>query len=125
VFLVYGSWILIFLLVTWKLAAGVFPALYPRWGPTLIWGAAFAAALLFFASVLAHERAHSLVARANGIPVRDITLFLLAGCRTFSASRDRQPPISSTSTSPCEGNQEEFESTPSEPTERGSPATHL
>jgi Zn-dependent protease/CBS domain-containing protein len=73
------SWILIFLLVMWDLAAAVFPQLHPHWGTTLIWGTAIAASLLFFASVLAHELAHSIVARTNGIPVHDITLFLFGG----------------------------------------------
>lgn len=72
------SWIFIFLLVTWNLAA-VFPLLHPRWGPGLVLGTAIVAALLFFASVLAHELAHSLVANARGIPVRNITLFLFGG----------------------------------------------
>lgn len=73
------SWIFIFLLVMWNLAVGVFPEIHPQWGPALIWGTALVASLLFFASVLAHELAHSIVARANGIPVRNITLFLFGG----------------------------------------------
>ena len=73
------SWIFIFLLVTWNLAAGVFPQLHPNWGATLNWGTAIVASLLFFASVLAHELAHSLVAKVRGLPVRNITLFLFGG----------------------------------------------
>jgi Zn-dependent protease len=72
------SWLLIFLLTTWNLSS-VFGQTHADWGPVLRWGVALVAAMLFFASVLAHELAHSLVARARGIPVRDITLFLFGG----------------------------------------------
>jgi Zn-dependent protease/CBS domain-containing protein len=82
------SWLFIFLLVTWNLAAGVFFELHPHWGPLLRWGTAIVAALLFFASVLAHELAHSLVAKSRGIPVRNITLFLFGGV----SSIQREPP---------------------------------
>ncbi len=74
-----GSWVFIFLLVTWNLAAGVFPSLHPDWGATLNWGTSIVASLLFFASVLAHELAHSVVAKSQGIPVRSITLYLFGG----------------------------------------------
>jgi Zn-dependent protease/CBS domain-containing protein len=77
--LVDWSWIFIFVLIMWELAAGVFPQLHPQWSAGLTWSTALIASLLFFASVLAHELAHSLVARSNGIPVRDITLFLFGG----------------------------------------------
>ena len=72
------SWLLIFLLVTWNLATG-FAQAHPNWGPGLTWSVAIVAALLFFASVLAHELAHSIVARAQDIPVDNITLFLFGG----------------------------------------------
>lgn len=72
------SWLLIFLLVAWNLATQ-FALLHPTWGLGLNWGVAIIAALLFFASVLAHELAHSIVAQAQGIPVRHITLFLFGG----------------------------------------------
>lgn len=73
------SWALIFLLVLWNLAVGVFPELHPFWSPAEVWLTALVAALLFFASVLAHELAHSIVAKARGLPVSRITLFLFGG----------------------------------------------
>jgi Zn-dependent protease len=72
------SWLLIFLLVAWNLATG-FALVHPDWGAGMAWGLAIIAALLFFMSVLAHELAHSVVARAHDIPVRNITLFLFGG----------------------------------------------
>ncbi len=37
------SWLLIFLLVTWNLAIGVFPQVHPDWSPALSWATAIAA----------------------------------------------------------------------------------
>lgn len=73
------SWIFHLLLVTWGLAVVVFPGLYPHWNTVLTWGIAFAASLLFFVCVVVHELAHSLVAKAYRIPIRDITLFPYGG----------------------------------------------
>jgi Zn-dependent protease/CBS domain-containing protein len=81
------SWLLIFALVTWNLTS-ILSQVYPALGDTPRWIMASSASLLFFASVLAHELAHSLVARAQGVPVRSITLFLLGGV----ASLQREPP---------------------------------
>lgn len=72
------SWFFIFILVTWNLAAG-FGQMHPSWGGGLQFLLALVAAAVFFGSVLAHEISHSLVARAKGIPVRRITLFLFGG----------------------------------------------
>jgi Zn-dependent protease/predicted transcriptional regulator len=76
---IHVSWILIFVLVTWTLAGSYFPRNYPVWGLTLYWIVGLATSVLFFGSVLAHELAHSFVARARGLPVHDITLFIFGG----------------------------------------------
>src|SRR6266496_1578564 len=72
------SWMLIFALVSWSLSA-TFGQIHPGWSPGMRWGMAMLAAILFFASVLAHELAHSLAALARGVPVHSITLFLFGG----------------------------------------------
>jgi len=72
------SWLLIFGLVSWSLAAG-FGQMHPEWAVSTQWGVALLAALLFFLSVLAHELAHSIIARRRGVPVRSITLFMFGG----------------------------------------------
>jgi Zn-dependent protease len=83
----WSLWI-VFTLVLFNLGAGVFPRWHPDWSSTAIWGTAFAAALLFFGSVLLHELAHALVGRAQGIQVSRITLFLFGGL----AHLESEPP---------------------------------
>jgi Zn-dependent protease/CBS domain-containing protein len=82
------SWLFIFLLITWQLAVAVFPTLQPEWSAALNWTMGVIASLAFFASVLVHELAHSLVAKARGLPVRRITLFLFGGVSNI----EREPP---------------------------------
>jgi len=81
---IHISWFLIFVLVTWNLAGAVFPQRYPGWSPGLYLGAGLITSLLFFASVLLHELAHSLVARWRGLPVHHITLFIFGGVSEIS-----------------------------------------
>lgn len=81
------SWLFILLLITWNLST-VFGQYHPDWGIATNWGVGLLAALLFFASVLAHELAHSLVARSQGIPVRSITLFLFGGVSNIQRDPD-------------------------------------
>ncbi len=72
------SWLLIFLLVTWNIATS-FGNIHSDWSVVLRWTMGVLAALLFFASVLAHELAHSLVAQRQGVEVGSITLFMFGG----------------------------------------------
>ncbi|MBW2040180.1 MAG: site-2 protease family protein [Deltaproteobacteria bacterium] len=74
-----SSWIIIFGLITWALAGHYFPSQYPRWPHWQYWLVGIATSLLLFASVLAHELTHSLVARSKGEEVRSITLFIFGG----------------------------------------------
>ncbi len=82
---VHVSWLLIFALVTYSLASAVLPA---SWSAEKQLAIAALAALLFFASIVAHELAHSLVARLAGLSVSSITLFLLGGV----ANLRQEPP---------------------------------
>ena len=72
------SWLLILLLVTWNLTTS-FSQFHPDWSTPLTILISIIAAVLFFASVLLHELAHSLVAKSHGISVSNITLYLFGG----------------------------------------------
>ncbi len=78
------SWFIIFALVAWSLASYYFPTTHPGWSVGIYWAMGAITALLFFASVVAHELAHSFVSQAQGIPVRDITLFIFGGAAQIS-----------------------------------------
>jgi Zn-dependent protease len=81
------SWLFIFALIAWNMSA-VFGQSHPTWAPLQVWSTAVIAAILFFASVVGHELAHSLVAKARGIPVRNITLFLFGGVSNIQRDPD-------------------------------------
>ena len=68
----------VFALVAWSLASNLPSQVHGR-STTAYWIAGLSAAVLFYACLLAHELAHSLVARANGIRVAGITLWLFGG----------------------------------------------
>lgn len=72
------SWFVIAGLITLSLG-GQFSLTHPAWGRPVIWSAAVATSMLFFASIVLHELAHAVVARAGHLPVRSITLFALGG----------------------------------------------
>jgi Zn-dependent protease/CBS domain-containing protein len=81
------SWLFIVLLMTWSLASA-FLGWHPDWSALTAVVTALLASLLFFASVLVHELAHSVVAQHFGVPVRRITLFLFGGISDI----EHEPP---------------------------------
>ena len=72
------SWIGIALLIVFSLA-GHFRETNPQWGNRVVFITAIATGVLFFAAIIAHELAHSLVAKSRGLSVKSITLFALGG----------------------------------------------
>ncbi|MFO7947070.1 MAG: site-2 protease family protein [Armatimonadota bacterium] len=73
------SWIIVFFLILAWFAGDYFPRGFPsaaQWQTLL---AGLIASLLFFASVLIHEVAHSLTSRRYGTDVARITLFVFGG----------------------------------------------
>jgi Zn-dependent protease/CBS domain-containing protein len=78
------SWFFIFALILVSLAAGYFPRAHPDLSTASYWTAGVVTSLLFFASILVHELSHALMARASGIDVPAITLFLFGGVSQMS-----------------------------------------
>lgn len=76
---VHWSWIPIFLIFTWLFATGTLDHFFPHWSAAAKWTAGAVTSAIFFASLLAHELAHSFVARSKGLDVRGITLFFIGG----------------------------------------------
>lgn len=73
------SLLAVFWLLSWSLAAELLPDSAPGYGRSAYWVAAVATTVVFYATLLAHELAHSVVSRRNGIGVRQITLWLFGG----------------------------------------------
>jgi len=73
------SWFVIFGLVLLSMGLGYLPSELPNTSILIIWMLALLTTILFFASVLGHELAHSVLARINGLPIEGIDLFILGG----------------------------------------------
>ncbi|HEX5493722.1 MAG TPA: site-2 protease family protein [Mycobacteriales bacterium] len=78
------SVLVIFGLIVYGLAGVQFPRLYPGYVGGAYLLAGLAAAVVFVASLLAHELAHAVVARRNGMTVEGITLWLFGGVARLS-----------------------------------------
>ncbi len=73
------SWFIIFILIIWTLAKGIFPQSYQGLSPATYWWMGLGGALGLFASIIFHELCHSLVSRRYGLPMKGITLFIFGG----------------------------------------------
>jgi Zn-dependent protease len=85
------SWFLIFVLLTWSLAIGYYPAEFKNLPSSHYWIMAAATTIMLFVSVLLHELGHSVVAMHYKVPVRSITLFIFGGVSLIGA----EPPSAS------------------------------
>jgi Zn-dependent protease len=82
------SWFLIFVLLTWTMAVGYYPAEFKNWPVAQYWFMGAVTAIMLFVSVLLHELGHSVVAMHYQVPVRSITLFIFGGVSLIGA----EPP---------------------------------
>ncbi|HMA45280.1 MAG TPA: site-2 protease family protein, partial [Gemmatimonadales bacterium] len=83
-----ASWFAIAVLVTWSLAAQLFPAWHAGLPRATYWVMGIAGALGLFGSIVVHELSHALVARRHDIPIEGITLFVFGGVAEMGA----EPP---------------------------------
>jgi Zn-dependent protease/CBS domain-containing protein len=77
------SWLIVFALIVWSLADGVFPSQNPGLSDAEYIAMAIAAALLFFVSLLLHELGHALQAKREGVEIEGINLWLFGGVAQF------------------------------------------
>jgi Zn-dependent protease/predicted transcriptional regulator len=77
-------WLIIVGLITWSLGAGYYPGEVHGITPVASYALGLASALLLFASILAHEFGHALVARRRGMKIEEIDLWLLGGMARMS-----------------------------------------
>lgn len=83
------TWIFTLAFFVFILGGELYPEAFDNEPAWLLWALALVSGLLFFASIIVHELAHSLVARRFGIPVRAITLFMLGGVSQITAEAKR------------------------------------
>src|SRR5271170_6263220 len=82
----HSTWVIIFAAITYSFS-DQFQHAFPKWPPAQHWAIGILTSVFFFASLLFHELAHSVVAQHYKIRVLSITLFIFGGV----ASIERDP----------------------------------
>src|SRR5947209_6729294 len=75
---IHWSWLFAFFFITWSLG-DYYNVHFKHWGAGTAYLVGAISSLLLFVTVLLHELAHSFTARAQGLPVRTIYLFIFGG----------------------------------------------
>jgi Zn-dependent protease len=86
---VNASWLITLAFFTFLLGDQVYPNVVTHQPAWFYWLIAGVSGIFFFASIIIHELAHSLIARRAGIPVRAITLFMLGGVSQITRDAPR------------------------------------
>ncbi len=86
------TWLIIYGLLVYWLRTGFIAESGPNLSEALAWLVSAIGAVVLFASVLAHELAHSLVAQRNGLTISKITLFIFGGV-AHMGSEPRTPGV--------------------------------
>lgn len=84
-----ATWLIAVAIITWSLSTAAYPSFFGSWSTMQYWTAGLLTTLLLFASVLAHELGHSIVALAQGLKVNGITLLLFGGVSKIQGKASR------------------------------------
>ncbi|HLG14378.1 MAG TPA: site-2 protease family protein [Blastocatellia bacterium] len=77
------SWLPVIPFYTWAMASAFLPRQVPGLPRLEYWALGFITTALLFLSVLAHELAHAMMARAEGLGTGNITLYMFGGLATL------------------------------------------
>jgi Zn-dependent protease len=78
------SWLPVFVFYAWAMATGLLPREAPGLTRTQYWIAGLLTTILLFVSVLVHELAHAVMARAEGLGTGGITLYMFGGLASLN-----------------------------------------
>ena len=78
------SWLPVFPFYAWAIASGLLPREAPGHSTFEYWTLGLLTTMLLFVSVLAHELAHALMARAEGLGTGHITLYMFGGLASLN-----------------------------------------